>query len=200
MLLQRTSYDCGPAAIVNACLAMGREHDIGEVAKLAGTSIRGTDEKGISRALSSLGYGALELQPKGAERASELWTLLHGALTQGEAVILCVDGVDHWVAAIGTIGSRVVVFDSERARENLTCNGVHVYDEREFVERLGGSRYAIRVVADAYRHVEPTSPQLDSADAIAAALGLDGAAARAAAPTDGTDPFTHLFGSPGRSR
>lgn len=146
MITQPNSYSCGPCAIVNACLALGHEHTFAEVSALAGTTGRdGTDEKGILAALNALQYHTEVLTDKTASRFAVFWRQLLTALDRGETAILCVDGVDHWVAVTGKNGGadkqRLVVFDSQESPDG----NVFVYDEAGLTKRLGGSRYAILV-------------------------------------------------------
>lgn len=142
MLIQHDNWRCGPHAIVNACLALGHDHSLDEVTRLARTTRqRGTDERGVLTALAAMEYTALPMTARGPE----LWSHVRAAIDSGHAVILCVDSEDHWVAVIGKIGQRIVVFDSERTIANTETSGVHVCDEQEFTTRLGTSRYAIRV-------------------------------------------------------
>lgn len=147
MLFQKPSL-CGPYAIVNVCLALGHDHtgQISEIASYAGTTrALGTNEHGMILALQRLNYVATQLA---APSSDNLWVYVTTAIAHGDGIILCTDGEDHWVAAIGMCGGpegRVVVFDSDNSAKNLAASGVQIYDEDQFHERLGGSAYAIRV-------------------------------------------------------
>lgn len=152
MLLQTDTWSCGVYAIVNACLALGHDHtkEIAQIRVNAGTTrARGTNEVGVVRALQELQYSVQELQPieiDGESRFQNLWISLRNALDRGCPAILCVDGVDHWVAVVGGIGfgaeCKLLVFDSQRDSKE---SGLLVYDEHKFKSRLGGSRYALTI-------------------------------------------------------
>lgn len=149
MRLQPDSYSCGAMAIVNACKALGMKCDVNRVRKLAQTDPQdGTDEHGVQQALTELGLQWSVLEGNSDQH---FWALITEAVRVGDPVIVCVDGVDHWLAVVGALGAdRVVVFDSERTGENLRENGVWTYDAQQMADRcateLGQTwRYAIRV-------------------------------------------------------
>jgi hypothetical protein len=146
MRLQPDGYSCGVDAVVNACLALGHDHtgQRDQIELWARTSSRkGTDEKGIIAALSRLGYSASQMTT--VDDGEVLWSYVCSSLSRGEAVVLCVDDDEHWIAVIGLLGARVIAFDSQRTKENLAENGVLVLDKARLLERLGDSRYAIAV-------------------------------------------------------
>jgi len=150
MLFQNDNWRCGPFAIYNACLALGHLHNVDEITDLAGsTREKGTDEKGVLRALAAMEYTTFLVTKEVAGRISVLFKQLLTAIDRNQAAVLCVDGVDHWVAVIGKIGSpdneRLVVFDSQREPENILKNGVNICDEKSLTKMLRGSRYAILV-------------------------------------------------------
>lgn len=149
MRLQIDDYSCGPCAIVNALAAIGITAPISKVARLAGTDAeKGTDENGVMNALAKLSVEHVALRfPDDAST----WAGVTQALDAGSSVVMCVDGVDHWIAIIGRIGDRVVAFDSQRTADNLRENGVCVYDEVELAERCRDSRdrswhYGVRLL------------------------------------------------------
>jgi len=150
MLLQNDNWRCGPFAIYNACLALGHLHDVDEITDSAG-SIRekGTDEKGILAALAVMEYTTFLITKEVAGRVSVLFKQLLTAIDRNQAAVLCVDGVDHWVAVIGKIGAaeseRLIIFDSQREPANVMQNGVCICDETTLTKMLRGSRYAILV-------------------------------------------------------
>lgn len=142
MLLQRDNYSCGVYAVVNACLALGHDHtsEISQIRQWAGTTKEhGTDEKGIARALQQLQYSVQELRDQPLD---QLLVSIRASLDRGSPTILCVDGVDHWVAVIGSVHDRVIIFDSQRDSET---SGVLIYDTARFKKRLGGSRYGLTI-------------------------------------------------------
>jgi len=161
MIIQDDAYSCGPHAIVNALAAIGQEDiDVLYVVEIAQcTKAKGTNEKGIVAALNELGYDVNVIAPFNADN---LFGHVCTSLDQAHPVILLVDGVDHWIAVVGTIGwtegttRRLIIFDSENTASNREFNGVHIYDKGEFDRRCGGSRYAISVVRQGqeYQHQE----------------------------------------------
>jgi predicted double-glycine peptidase len=111
VLLQSDKYSCGALAIVNALRALGCRMPVAAVAKLAGTSpVYGTTISGVKRALRALEYRAVGLSI--AESAPTALSALRGHLGAGHPVILSWDRGEHWVAAVGVLGTRVAVADS----------------------------------------------------------------------------------------
>lgn len=184
MLLQPDTWSCGAYAIVNACLALGHDHtaEVAQIKQWAGTTrAAGTDEKGIANALRQLGYAVQELRDQPLD---ELLASIRAALDRGSPTILCVDGVDHWIAVIGSIHDRLVVFDSQRdVMNDGAASGVLVYDGAQFKKRLGGSRYGL-VVSDLPEETDSVGRDA-SADVMASILGLVSSVERgpASAPT-----------------
>lgn len=134
MLFQTDEYSCAVAAIQNVFRALGKrvpEHHVR--AHSATTPEKGTNEHGIRNALERLGMPGDELVQETKGRA---WKDLTKSILGGSPVILLVEHGQHWVAAIGMLGSdRVVVFDSTRTKKNKLENGLHVYNRRQLFKR-----------------------------------------------------------------
>lgn len=112
MRLQTSQANCGPAALSNALSAIGIERSIKECEVLCSVSAaEGTSAAKLVRALSKIdGVSPFRIDERRIDVAS---LLLRAALDDGRPAILLVDQWDHWVAAIGLLGSgRVLVADS----------------------------------------------------------------------------------------
>ena len=132
MNLQETPFTCGPASLCNAVKALGAT-PIPEktVAELCGTTPRGTNATQLLRGARKLG-----LRPESFKRYSpeSAYRALSGALLQGLPVVCSVDQDDHWVTAIGLLGSdRVLVADSASGDVVLS------YTKASFLDRWQGS-------------------------------------------------------------
>lgn len=110
MILQEFPSSCGPASLCNALEASGVRLSQETAHKLSGcTGTKGTSERGLMRALSTLGHRPIQLRE--TDPGVAVMTL-RGYLLHGVPCILMVDSSSHWVAAIGTLGPRVCVVDS----------------------------------------------------------------------------------------
>jgi ABC-type bacteriocin/lantibiotic exporter with double-glycine peptidase domain len=109
MRMQDTAANCGPASVSNALQALGIIRSQAECEVLCKTSgTDGTSTRNIIRAVQSLGCRGLPIKEK---RQVVAWLMLMRWLRAGAPIILCVDDSSHWVAAIGTLGDRVLVAD-----------------------------------------------------------------------------------------
>lgn len=106
MRLQALKAGCGPAAVTNALVAMGKKADQEEIARRAGTTGDGTGAAGLRRALRWAGHESREVRM--AHHAEQI---LFWELGKGNPVILCVDEWEHWVTAYAVSGSRIFVLD-----------------------------------------------------------------------------------------
>lgn len=140
MRYQSTASSCGAAAVVNVLRVFGRRVAEPRVRRLAGTNADGTGAAGIVAALRGLGLTAAEFS---GDKPGIAWSWLHGSLVHGRCVIMSVDDDSHWVAAIGAVGSRVVVVDSTNVLANVRENGVHVLSRPRLLARwrAGGKAY-----------------------------------------------------------
>ena len=109
---QERSYSCGAASLKYALCLLGFSPREADLRRLAKTSWRGTQTKHLVRAAQRLGVNAKvrhfledEWQPARA------W--LFDELRAGHAVILDVDGFEHYVTAADVVDDRVAVLDPE---------------------------------------------------------------------------------------
>lgn len=109
MILQDEKNGCGAAALTNALRAIGQQLPQDAARKLAGTSHEGTTDRGMVKALRTLGHVPCTLRESNAGVA---WVTLRGHLAEGHPVLLAVDDWDHWIVAIGILGDRVILVDS----------------------------------------------------------------------------------------
>lgn len=156
MRFQQRPYWCGPASIQNALRALGSRVGQERIAKIAGsTKEDGTDEKGIFKALSSLGY-------KHEELTTDVWNhakaWIDDQIIAGRPVLLCIESWQHWVCIVGGLGGRpdlrYIVVDPARYEHNKSENGVHSWGWKRLAKdwRAGhrtagseGAYYAISV-------------------------------------------------------
>lgn len=109
MRMQDTAANCGPASLSNALQALGITRTQAECETLCRTSgTDGTTVRGLQNALKSLGRG---WEPINERRFDVAHLRLERALRKGFAGILSVDGGEHWVAAVGLLGERVLIAD-----------------------------------------------------------------------------------------
>ena len=134
MEFQQRAYTCGPAAVRAVLYVLGHNVLEATIRKWARTTPQdGTDEKGIIRAVQRYKHKTKEYQ---SESSRKSWHWLKTALGRGRPVLLCVDGWGHWVAAVGTLGGRVLVFDPEIVPgKRRKYSGLQYYNQVELVER-----------------------------------------------------------------
>lgn len=145
MRYQTAPNRCGPAAVINALRAMGLKVREEQAAQYAGTIPDGTNEFGIMAALER--YGC-PFQPISERKYALAEAALFNHLRHGPVLVLAEAG-DHWVTAIGLMGDRVVIFDSQNRAFNRAENGVHMIQKGEQLRRYWlpceSKRYAILV-------------------------------------------------------
>lgn len=139
MELQERAYSCGPAALRSALYMMGHKVREATIRKVAGTVTRGknqgTDEQGLIKAIEHYGHNAEEFQCKNGHTS---WVSLLRSLKKGHPVLLCIYNWDHWVAAIGTFGKRIIVFDPEptwTTAKHKKYTGLQILSEDELCNR-----------------------------------------------------------------
>lgn len=130
--VQDKEWSCGAAAIKNVCAELKLDIDEQEIMELADTDAEGTDEDGMLNALHTIG---LKTEVLHTDDPVEAWETLIMYVASGFPCILCVDKWDHWVAATGTDGDKVLIQDSELTRKNVEVNGVHYYSELDLMPR-----------------------------------------------------------------
>ena len=136
MQFQERLFSCGPAAVRAALYVLGH-NNISEATlrRRAGTTPEGTNEQGLMRAIRSFNHKPKEYQSE-SRRAS--WSWLKTCLSKGKPVLLCVDQWDHWVAAVGTLGGKVLIFDPGiPPGRRKKYSGLEIYNEQELHPRWG---------------------------------------------------------------
>jgi ABC-type bacteriocin/lantibiotic exporter with double-glycine peptidase domain len=144
---QRFDGSCGANAIVNALRCLGRKVDEVKVRKLAGATEGGCDEDGLTYALECLGYQTPAGRILDCDFWPTSWDWLGHELWEGNPCILCIDRWQHWVVAVGMLGSKVILADGNNTKPNMSENGVHVLTARQLRNRWfsHGSYYGIAV-------------------------------------------------------
>lgn len=151
MRFQSAPSQCGPAAVVNALRCYGDRQREDRVAKYAGTTRDlGTSEGGIQQSISAFDYSHETIEERKYATAEKL-LVLH--LHRGNPVIILAEAGDHWVTAIGLLGQRVIIADSQNYAWNKAENGIHVIELgdnfREFWLPYNGKRFGIVVKREA---------------------------------------------------
>lgn len=143
MILQDTLASCGTTALSNAIAALGwTQLPPDAVFELTGcTEVRGTMAAGIKRAATKL---QLRVGVVSDNDGLKAWYALRGRLAAGHAAVLVVDDGEHWVAAIGMLGDRVVLVDSAASVRKFvsTCDR----DELLRAWRCDGERHTFYAV------------------------------------------------------
>ncbi len=134
MELQEEDYSCGPAALRAVLYVYHKQVSESAVRKWAGTTPKGTDEVGLRRAMAHYGFRAKEFQTSSVREATD-W--LKKSLRKGVPLILCVDGWDHWIAVVGTLGNKLIIFDPEppESRKRPKYSGLKFCLASELAER-----------------------------------------------------------------
>ena len=111
MRLQSTTAACGPAALSNALAAMGITRSEDECGKLCRcTATDGTSHRNMIRAVRSIdGLMGMVIEEQKGDVA---FLRLADALRTAHPLLLLVDNWEHWIAAVGMLGGRVLVADS----------------------------------------------------------------------------------------
>lgn len=108
--MQDTAANCGPASLSNALAAQGIARTQDECAAMCKTTATdGTPPKRLLAAIMAVGRKGVVIKER---RADVAITFLAHWLDRGRPVILCVDQGQHWVAAVGMLGERILVADS----------------------------------------------------------------------------------------
>jgi ABC-type bacteriocin/lantibiotic exporter with double-glycine peptidase domain len=109
---QTSRASCGPFALLNALKAIGIERTPEELETLCKTSMTdGTDTPNMVKGAAKID-GCTPIRIK--ERRRDVALLrLRFALTSGRPVVLSWCEGSHWVAAIGVLGERYLICDSD---------------------------------------------------------------------------------------
>ena len=129
---QQRRFSCGPSAVRAALYVLGHTISESSLRHWAGTTPEGTDERGVMRAIHHYGHKTREYQE---ESIKVSWNWLKTTLSRGRPVLLCVDDWDHWVAAVGRFGGKVMIFDPARERGRKMYSGLRFYSEQELASR-----------------------------------------------------------------
>lgn len=109
---QTSQFDCGAAALHNALWALGLEVTLHDCEEACGSDqVEGTPVKKLKAGIKAMGGVVLAEVRDSKEDVALL--RLQNHLDWGRPVILVVDGGNHWVTAIGTLGDRFLVADGE---------------------------------------------------------------------------------------
>lgn len=133
---QERRFSCGPSALRAALYVLG--HTVTEAAlrRRAGTTKEGTDERGMMRAIAHYDHRGREYQVESGRKA---WNWLRSTLGRGRPAILCTDNWDHWMAVVGRLGGRLLVFDPEKPNNGSTrrrqYSGLEIYTEIDLLAR-----------------------------------------------------------------
>lgn len=95
----------------------------------------GTDELGLIKALRALSDERTTISPFETDNRDDAWTWLHGSLSRGRPVILCLDEWNHWVTATGRCGDYITIFDPGLSQRNRAESGHHVLDKSRLMKR-----------------------------------------------------------------
>ena len=109
MKYQSRKYSCGPAALANALEALGIRRSESELAELCKTTVEGTSEMGLRRALLTLN---IQFQALSERRFDVARLRLFECLYKQGSAVLCVANSSHWVSIVGVSGKRFIVVDS----------------------------------------------------------------------------------------
>lgn len=150
MELQERLYSCGPAAVRAILYILGHNATEAAIRKRSGTTPEGTDEKGIIRAIHHYGHKTKEYQ---SETRKVSWGWLKTELGRGHPVLLCANNWGHWLAAVGLLGGKVIIFDPDSSPgKKRRYSGISLFTEADLgplwrhVEDGHGQYYAITVI------------------------------------------------------
>lgn len=142
MRFQTDSFSCGVFALKNALSCLGK--NVSEKILRKHTAVspeHGTQDHGIKNALERLGMGWSELS---YGKEGDAWKALTDSLVGGSPVILATKKDQHWVTAIGTIGStifldniptRVIIYDPSDDVSIRKESGTFVLTKRQLFEK-----------------------------------------------------------------
>ena len=125
MKFQQLPYSCGPASIVNALRCFGVRRAEKTIRRACKTTQEGTNEEDIVRVLTDLGFHATKHEQG---KYAKAWKWLYNKLKEGSPVILAVRNWSHYVTAIGLMGDRIIIADSDS--DSKTENGFLVLNKR----------------------------------------------------------------------
>ena len=140
MKRQSKPWKCGPATVRNTLRAFGVKVSEDTLSGLCGTTEEGTDEDGIMHALKYYGYKVEEFQ---SNSKSNAWAWLHGNMSTGNFVILCLESWEHWVVAVGRCGDRITIVDPSNFKYNSSELNTHVWAKDWLMYKWWNARKSI---------------------------------------------------------
>lgn len=117
---QETRFSCGASAIRNCIEALnGIVPSEKYVRRIAGTTIQGTSEAGIMKALRKLDYYYEDFY---TENPNTFKNKLLKVLKSGKVAITIIDSSSHWVAVTGYSNKKIIFVDSDfkKAEQHFT--------------------------------------------------------------------------------
>lgn len=137
---QADTYSCGVVAVQNALEAVGRRISEKEIRRHSGTTPEhGTTHLGLQNALERLGHEYEEVFTS----FDAAYAKLHAHLQKGGAACISTQKDQHWEAAIGVLGQRVVIYGGQDIHTLLVLTKRQLRDHWTPSARKG--RYGILV-------------------------------------------------------
>jgi ABC-type bacteriocin/lantibiotic exporter with double-glycine peptidase domain len=136
MRMQSTAADCGSTSLRNALFAIGKKRSLEEIELLCGTdAVQGTYTIQLIAAIDTIAGCKAKVISEKSEQVA--WYMLTEALRAGRSAVLCVDSDEHYVAAIGLLGERIVIADSAMMELVIT------YKQRQLAKRWGPDYWGV---------------------------------------------------------
>lgn len=149
---------CGPLAAIKALKCYGVRCNPQKMAELCGTTKKGTDDWQLQEGIVSFPaiFGILGFNT--SEWEIQNGNLAFGRLLQAlekRPVLLCMDYSEHWVAAIGKLGKKVIIFDPDDNPLNRNKDRTRIMARAALLKRWIGKNglfYGMAVVKPNSRH------------------------------------------------
>jgi len=142
---QPAKWECGPFALKHALLMRGVIASEREIARLAGTSPDGTDEKQLERAAAHYGCQLPTIRKYESDTArDELTAHLRG----GNPCLLCINGWDHWVTAVHEEAGQFIILDSMKPEVIEVVDWPRLRELWVYHDEVGDSRAVSRTLYD----------------------------------------------------
>lgn len=110
---QPNRWSCGPAALRNALLCYGEQHDVRKLLKwVKATKTYGTTEDGLALGAQRAGFALHNVRCGTPEFARES---VRAHLRLGQPVILIFDAWEHWVVAFEATSRHLFIADSAKS-------------------------------------------------------------------------------------
>lgn len=145
MKIQRDDFSCGVNALINALGAMGKHISESEARKNSGTTSRdGVTQFGILQVIDRIGFNHKIIEAPFKE--AHKYLIEH--LETGNSAVILTENSNHWEAAIGVLGKRIIVFDGQKSANTKKEAGVFVLSVRQlqfYWKSENNLRYAILI-------------------------------------------------------